>query len=54
MLATFYIYLDNVSHLSGIILVILSKAYVIFDPIVDVMLIIPFFFSFELLFGKLM
>jgi phosphopantetheinyl transferase len=46
MLAIFYIYLDNVSHSNGIILVILSKAYVTFDLIVDVMPIIPFFFSF--------
>jgi photosystem II PsbK protein len=44
MLAIFYIYLDNVSHSNGIILVILSKAYVTFDLIVDVMPIIPFFF----------
>nr|AND48176.1 K protein of photosystem II [Flatbergium novo-caledoniae] len=44
MLAIFHIYLGNVSHLSGIILAKLPEAYAIFDPIVDVMPIIPLFF----------
>ncbi len=44
MLAIFHIYLDNVSHSNGIILAKLLEAYVIFDPIVDVMPIIPLFF----------
>ncbi len=44
MLAIFHIYLDNVSHSNGIILAKLLEAYAIFDPIVDVMPIIPLFF----------
>jgi photosystem II PsbK protein len=41
MLAMFNIYLDNTFHLNGIILAKLPEAYAIFDPIVDVMPIIP-------------
>jgi photosystem II PsbK protein len=44
MLAIFNIYLDNVFDLNGIILAKLPEAYAIFDPIVDVMPIIPIFF----------
>ncbi|CAM6042418.1 unnamed protein product [Sphagnum compactum] len=44
MLAIFHIYLDNVSHSNGIILAKLPEAYAIFNPIVDVMPIIPLFF----------
>jgi photosystem II PsbK protein len=44
MLAIFNIYLDHTFHLNGIILAKLPEAYAIFDPIVDVMPIIPVFF----------
>ena len=44
MLAMFNIYLDNAFHSNGIILAKLPEAYAIFDPIVDVMPIIPVFF----------
>nr|YP_009531775.1 K protein of photosystem II [Leiosporoceros dussii]AXZ70917.1 K protein of photosystem II [Leiosporoceros dussii] len=44
MLATFYTHLENTFHLSSTILVKLPEAYAIFDPIVDVMPIIPLFF----------
>nr|YP_009988666.1 photosystem II protein K [Myuroclada maximowiczii]QNM39978.1 photosystem II protein K [Myuroclada maximowiczii] len=44
MLAMFNIYLDNAFHLNGIILAKLPEAYAIFDPIVDIMPIIPVFF----------
>jgi len=44
MLAMFNIYLDNAFHLNDIILAKLPEAYAIFDPIVDVMPIIPVFF----------
>lgn len=44
MLAIFNIYLDNAFHFNGIILAKLPEAYAIFDPIVDVMPIIPVFF----------
>nr|YP_009682219.1 photosystem II protein K [Fissidens nobilis]QDQ38704.1 photosystem II protein K [Fissidens nobilis] len=40
----FNIYLDNAFQLNGIILAKLPEAYAIFDPIVDVMPIIPVFF----------
>nr|YP_009193407.1 photosystem II K-protein [Takakia lepidozioides]UPM51629.1 photosystem II protein K [Takakia lepidozioides]BAT70089.1 photosystem II K-protein [Takakia lepidozioides] len=45
MLAIFNIYLDNAFHSNGIILAKLPEAYAISDPIVDVMPIIPLFFS---------
>nr|YP_010228231.1 PsbK [Atrichum angustatum]QZJ47307.1 PsbK [Atrichum angustatum] len=44
MLAIFNIYLDTAFDLNGIILAKLPEAYAIFDPIVDVMPIIPLFF----------
>jgi photosystem II PsbK protein len=44
MLAIFNIYLDTAFHLNGIILAKLPEVYAIFDPIVDVMPIIPLFF----------
>lgn len=44
MLTMFNIYFDNAFHLNGIILSKLPEAYAIFDPIVDVMPIIPLFF----------
>ena len=44
MLAMFNIYLQNAFHLNCIILAKLPEAYAIFDPIVDVMPIIPVFF----------
>nr|NP_777401.1 photosystem II protein K [Anthoceros angustus]Q85BB6.1 RecName: Full=Photosystem II reaction center protein K; Short=PSII-K; Flags: Precursor [Anthoceros angustus]QHD46872.1 PsbK [Anthoceros agrestis]BAC55337.1 photosystem II K-protein [Anthoceros angustus]BAC55428.1 photosystem II K-protein [Anthoceros angustus] len=40
----FYIHLENTFDLSSTILVKLPEAYAIFDPIVDVMPIIPLFF----------
>nr|YP_010249929.1 photosystem II protein K [Polytrichum commune]QTT78422.1 photosystem II protein K [Polytrichum commune] len=40
----FNIYLDTAFHLNGIILAKLPEAYAVFDPIVDVMPIIPLFF----------
>nr|YP_009667887.1 photosystem II protein K [Radula japonica]QCW58663.1 photosystem II protein K [Radula japonica] len=40
----FNIFLENLSHLNGSIFAKLPEAYAIFDPIVDVMPIIPLFF----------
>nr|YP_009667561.1 photosystem II protein K [Cheilolejeunea xanthocarpa]QCW58337.1 photosystem II protein K [Cheilolejeunea xanthocarpa] len=40
----FNIYLDNLFHLNGFLFGKLPEAYAIFDPIVDVMPIIPVFF----------
>nr|QWW92183.1 photosystem II protein K [Acrolejeunea sandvicensis] len=40
----FNIYLDNLFHLNGFLFIKLPEAYAIFDPIVDVMPIIPVFF----------
>ena len=44
ILLMFNIYLENGSHLNGFIFAKLPEAYAIFDPIVDVMPIIPLFF----------
>ncbi len=52
MLVIFHIHLDNVSHSNDIILVKLLEAYVIYDPIVDVMPIIPLFFFLLAFFWK--
>nr|YP_010466180.1 photosystem II protein K [Haplopteris ensiformis]UQV94629.1 photosystem II protein K [Haplopteris ensiformis] len=38
------IYLENSAHLDGISLAKLPEAYAIFDPIIDVMPVIPVFF----------
>nr|QYB18452.1 photosystem II protein K [Riccia fluitans] len=40
----FKIYLENAFYLTGITFAKLPEAYAIFDPIVDVMPIIPLFF----------
>nr|YP_009522522.1 photosystem II reaction center protein K [Dumortiera hirsuta]AXQ02663.1 photosystem II reaction center protein K [Dumortiera hirsuta] len=40
----FNIYLENTFYLNGITFAKLPEAYAIFDPIVDVMPIIPLFF----------
>nr|ABV04280.1 photosystem II protein K [Lobatiriccardia lobata]ABV04282.1 photosystem II protein K [Lobatiriccardia lobata] len=40
----FNIFLENGFHLNGLFLTKLPEAYAIFDPIVDIMPIIPLFF----------
>nr|YP_009973920.1 photosystem II protein K [Eupodium kaulfussii]YP_009974010.1 photosystem II protein K [Marattia cicutifolia]QNH93884.1 photosystem II protein K [Eupodium kaulfussii]QNH93974.1 photosystem II protein K [Marattia cicutifolia] len=44
MLVLFNIYLENNSQLTDTFLAKLPEAYAIFDPIVDVMPVIPLFF----------
>nr|YP_009425705.1 photosystem II protein K [Cystopteris chinensis]AJE61542.1 photosystem II protein K [Cystopteris protrusa]ASU94452.1 photosystem II protein K [Cystopteris chinensis] len=44
MIVSYDIYLENCIHLNHVSLAKLPEAYAIFDPIVDVMPVIPVFF----------
>lgn len=44
MIVLYNIYLDNPLHLNDVFFAKLPEAYAIFDPIVDVMPVIPVFF----------